>query len=76
MAISRISIVSFSEESIEAENADGPPKYVDLVEALDKLRRRFSFTASLSNNFALKKKKGRIVDRESQVLLTHEMYTL
>lgn len=42
---------------MEAENADGPPKYVDLVEALDKLRRRFSFTASLSNNFALKKKK-------------------
>lgn len=44
---------------MEAENADGPPKYVDLVEALDKLRRRFSFTASLSNNFALKKKKDK-----------------
>lgn len=59
LAISRISNVSFSEESIEAENADGPPKYVDLVEALDKLRRRFSFTASLSNNFALLKRGGK-----------------
>lgn len=46
-------MVSFSEESIEAENAEGPPKYGDLVEALDRLRRRFSFTASLSNSFAL-----------------------
>lgn len=57
LAISRISTVSLSEGSIEAENAEVPPKYVDLVEALDKLRRRFSFTASLSSSLALEEEK-------------------
>lgn len=63
LAISRISKVSFSEERTEAENAEGPPKYDGLVEALDRLRRRFSLTASLSNNFALTTKENKTIKK-------------
>lgn len=64
LAISRISIVSLSEGSIEEENAEAPPKYVDLVEALDKLRRRFSFTASLSSSLALE--EGKYIEKKAE----------
>lgn len=46
-------MVSLSEDTIVGEKADDPLKYGDLDVALVKFFRRFSFTASLSNNFAL-----------------------
>lgn len=46
-------MVSLSEDSIVGEKDDDPLKYGDLAVALVKFFRRFSFTASLSNNFAL-----------------------
>lgn len=46
-------MVSLSEDIIVGENADDPLKYGDLAVALVKFFRRFSFTASLSSNFAL-----------------------
>lgn len=49
-------MVSLSEDSIVGEKADDPLKYGDLAVALVKFFRRFSFTASLSNNFALMNK--------------------
>lgn len=51
-----ISMVSLSEDNIVGEKADDPLKYADLAVALVKFFRRFSFTASLSNNFALENK--------------------
>lgn len=49
-------MVSLSEDTILGEKADDPLKYGDLDVALVKFFRRFSFTASLSNNFALMNK--------------------
>lgn len=49
-------MVSLSEDTIVGEKADDPLKYGDLAVALVKFFRRFSFTASLSNNFALMNK--------------------
>lgn len=46
-------MVSLSEDRIVGEKVDDPLKYGDLAVALVKFFRRFSFTASLSNNFAL-----------------------
>lgn len=50
-------MVSLSEDSMVDEKADDALKKGDLAVALVKLFRRFSFTASLSNNFALMEKK-------------------
>lgn len=49
-------MVSLSEDTIVGEKADDPLKYGDLAVALVKFFRRFSFIASLSNNFALMNK--------------------
>lgn len=57
LARSIISMVSLSEDRTVGEKADDPLKYGDLAAALVKFFRRFSFTASLSNNFALVNKK-------------------
>lgn len=59
-------MVSLSEDSMEGEKAEDPLKYGDRAVALVRFLRRFSFTASLSNNFALKNKS---TIKEEQFLL-------
>lgn len=62
-------MVSLSEDRILGEKADDPLKYGDLAVALVKFFRRFSFTASLSNNFALVNKN--IFKQETFFIVVH-----